>query len=299
MAKKENMAMVLQAFRNVGLSDNQARILAAEVGRENGFQDKYLWGYHKDPKNNARNVGMISWQGTRGKAVEDALRSAGLLQNGKIAKGQAALDVMAQYMMHEIRTDPKYAQTRKQFLENPDVDYATGTRVLGKNFIRWRYDDPRYASGHASRDKFYQELGGIVPAGGQAVQAPAQDTGGEGYVPPSTGTAQAAMLPDTSPTRSATDAYQAIMDLFAGLDAPAGSTLLQGATGLVAPSTSTENSLFSKVADMNLADGLEGIYAEAARAIAAAKDKLSSRPMIQSRNPLRAELGSIFDSLDV
>ena len=168
MASQQNMAMVLQALKNAGLSDNQARILGAEIGRENAFQDKYLWGYHADPKNGANNIGMISWQGRRGKNVERALKEAGLIQNGKIVKGQASLDVMAKYLVNEIRTNPTYAATRKQFLDNPNVDYKTGTQVLGRNFIRWRYDDPEYAGGHRNRDKFYAQLGGVVPAGGEA-----------------------------------------------------------------------------------------------------------------------------------
>lgn len=168
MASQQNMAMVLQALKNAGLNDNQARILGAEIGRENAFQDKYLWGYHSDPKNGAVNIGIISWQGSRGKGVEQALRNAGLIQNGKIAKGQQSLDVMAKYLVNEIRTNPAYAQTKKQFLDNPNVDYHTGTKVLGTNFIRWRYNDPKYASGHKNRDKFYAQLGGITPAGGSA-----------------------------------------------------------------------------------------------------------------------------------
>ena len=165
---RQNMAMVLQALKNAGLNDNQARILGAEIGRENAFQDKYLWGYHSDPKNGAVNIGIISWQGSRGKGVEQALRNAGLIQNGKIVKGQQSLDVMAKYLVNEIRTNPAYAQTKKQFLDNPNVDYHTGTKVLGTNFIRWRYNDPKYASGHKNRDKFYAQLGGITPAGGSA-----------------------------------------------------------------------------------------------------------------------------------
>lgn len=167
MSEQSNMAMVLQALKNAGLNDNQARILGAEIGRENSFQDKYLWGYHIDPKNKAINVGIISWQGERGRGVERALRNAGLIKDGKIIKGQASLDVMARYLVNEIRTNPKYAATKKQFLDNPNVDYHTGTRVLGKNYIRWRYDDPAYASGHKNRDSFYAKLGGITPAGGE------------------------------------------------------------------------------------------------------------------------------------
>lgn len=165
---QQNMAMVLQALKNAGLNDNQARILGAEIGRENAFQDKYLWGYHSDPKNGAVNIGIISWQGSRGKGVERALREAGLIQNGKIVKGQQSLDVMAKYLVNEIRTNPAYAKTKQQFLDNPNVDYHTGTKVLGTNFIRWRYNDPNYANGHKNRDRFYAQLGGITPTNGSA-----------------------------------------------------------------------------------------------------------------------------------
>lgn len=165
---QQNMAMVLQALKNAGLSDNQARILGAEIGRENAFQDKHLWGYHTDAANGKKNIGIISWQKERATAVENRLRQAGLIQNGKIVKGQQSLDVMAKYLVDEIRTDPKYAATRRQFLDNPNVDYTTGTQVLGRNFIRWAYDNPKYKSGHTNRDKFYRQLGGVTPAGGSA-----------------------------------------------------------------------------------------------------------------------------------
>lgn len=164
-----NMAMVLAAMKSAGLNDNQARIMAAEVGRENAFQDKYLWGYHSDPRNHATNVGFLSWQGARGKGVEAALRNAGLLRNGKIVKGQQSLNIMAKYMVDEIRTNPAYAQTRKLFLENPNVDYHTGAKVLGTNYIRWRYNDPNYSAGHKNRDNFYTALGGILPTVGRPV----------------------------------------------------------------------------------------------------------------------------------
>lgn len=163
MSSVENMQMVLTALKNAGLNDNQARILAAEIGRENSFQDKYLWGYHVDPKNGAKNIGIISWQGSRAKGVERALKEAGLIQNGKIVKGQAALDVMAKYLVNEIRTVPSYKETKTQFLDNPNVDYNTGARVLGRNYIQWRYDDANYAQGHKNRDAFYAKLGGIIP----------------------------------------------------------------------------------------------------------------------------------------
>lgn len=88
-------------------------------------------------------------------------------------------------------------------------------------------------------------------------------------------------------------------DMFGELFGGAPTALLQGAVGLAVPETQTQNQMFSQVADMDLGGGLESIYAEAARAIANAKDSIDSRPMIQSTNPLRAELGSIFDRIEV
>ena len=162
----QNMQMVLQALKNAGLNDNQARILGAEIGRENGFQSRYLWGYHSDPANKAKNIGLISWQGSRAAALEKRLAQAGLLKNGKMVQSQEALNAQAKFLVDEIRNNSAYADTRKKFLENPNVDYVTGNRVLGRNFIRWAYDNPKYASGHKARDKYYQQLGGVVASGG-------------------------------------------------------------------------------------------------------------------------------------
>lgn len=75
--------------------------------------------------------------------------------------------------------------------------------------------------------------------------------------------------------------------------------VLSGAVGLAVPETPKENQLFGDIAGMNLGGGLEQIYAEAARAVASAKDSIESQPMIQSTNPLRDELSTIFDRLEI
>lgn len=151
---------ILQGFKNAGLSLNQARILAAEVGRENSFDPNVIFGVHSDPENKKTNVGMLSWQNGREVPLLNSLKSNGLIENGKIKQGQKAIDLMARYAVHEIRTKPEYAETKKQFLDNPNVPYKDATQVLGRNYIRWRYDDPKYSSGHTNRDEFYSQLGG-------------------------------------------------------------------------------------------------------------------------------------------
>lgn len=153
---------VYQAYLNAGLSPNQARIITAEVGREGSFSPKNLFGVHIDPKNGATNLGMLSWQGNRGQALYSALKAQGLIRGNGIVPTQDALNTMARFSIDEMRNKKEYQQTAQTFLNNPDVDYQTGAAVLGRNFIRWRYDDPVYKSGHANRDKFYQAMGGEV-----------------------------------------------------------------------------------------------------------------------------------------
>lgn len=151
---------ILQGFKNAGLSLNQARIITAEVGRENSFDPSIVFGVHTDPKNKKNNVGMLSWQNGRETPLLKSLKSNGLLEGGRIKNDQKSLDLMARYAVHEMRTKPEYAQTKKQFLDNPEVPYQDAVAVLGRNFIRWRFDDPQYASGHRNRDQFYAQLGG-------------------------------------------------------------------------------------------------------------------------------------------
>lgn len=90
-------------------------------------------------------------------------------------------------------------------------------------------------------------------------------------------------------------------DMFAGMPMFGGDpmNLLTGAVGLAVPDTASENQLYGNIAGMNLDGGLEQIYAEAARAVASAKDSIESQPMIQSTNPLRGELRTIFDRLEI
>lgn len=136
-----------------------------------------------------------------------------------------------------------------------------------------------------------------LPFDGKSAPAPPKsDTNTtSAATPPATVTPQVQQpeLPETTPNTQ--------VDLFTGMNPFGGSPMnvLSGAVGLAVPETAKENQLFGDIAGMNLGGGLEQIYAEAARAIGAASDSISSQPMIQSNNPLRAELSTIFDRLEV
>lgn len=169
---------------------------------------------------------------------------------------------------------------------------VTGTHldmIVAKNGKSLKRDGTVLADVPASIAK---RAGGKVPAGSttpstSTQSAPTQSIMGGGK-------------PQTQPIGQ--QAQQAPSnDMFAGMPMSGGDpmNLLTGAVGLAVPDTASENQLFGNIAGMNLGGGLEQIYAEAARAVAGAKDSIESQPMIQSTNPLRDELRTIFDRLEI
>ena len=148
LSRRDVATDVYTAFRNSGYSDSQARALTAEINRENSMRQDLIFGSHLDPANNARNVGMLSWQGDRAPRVMEFLREQGALaEDGSINPGFDAIQAQADFIRFEMENDPSYARTRELFLSNPDVDRETAARVLGDNYIRWRRTDPEYAAG--------------------------------------------------------------------------------------------------------------------------------------------------------
>jgi hypothetical protein len=164
---KGNMNYAQQVYaslREHGFSAQQARIMTAEIGRENSFNPDLLFGSHTDPKNGAMNVGLISWQGSRAKKLLALLTSKGLYKNGKMARSKDSLDTMVEFMLSEISSNPAYSKTKNEFLNNPNVDYEKGHNVLGENYIGWSHKDPRYKNGHARRDAYFEQMANMEMA---------------------------------------------------------------------------------------------------------------------------------------
>ena len=111
--------MVYEAWKSAGLNEQQAKIMTAEVGRENDYNPNYLFGYHEDHNNGKTNVGMLSWQGDRATEAKQRLRSAGLLKGIKITQSQESLNLMAQYAVYEMLNKSRFAKTKNEFLANP------------------------------------------------------------------------------------------------------------------------------------------------------------------------------------
>ena len=168
-----------------------------------------------------------------------------------------------------------------------DTGNVTGVHldmIVTKNGKTLKRDGSVLAAAPAS---IARRAGGKVPAGASASTEPSAPT-------------QSIMVGDKPQTQAVEQQTPQSNNLFGTDNLFGGSPMnvLSGAVGLAVPETPKENQLFGDIAGMNLGGELEQIYAEAARAIGAASDSISSRPMIQSNNPLRAELGTIFDGLE-
>ena len=148
-SKEERGLAIYSAFRKAGLSDAQARVMTAEVGRENSWDIDKMFGYHKDNENHKRNGGIISWQGDRRRNLERFLEEKGLIKDGIMVRSQEALDAQAKFLVSEMKNNlhggsKKNNEAVSKFLSDPNIGLEEGRDLIGKNFIRWRIDDPAY-----------------------------------------------------------------------------------------------------------------------------------------------------------
>ena len=129
---------VYKAYRNAGLSHNQAMAITAEVGRENSFNPSTLFGMHTDPAASKsggaiRNVGMLSWNQGRDAQVLNYMRNAGVLGQ----QSQANLNAQAAFSVREMLTG--YKGKLRNFLNNPNGSPEQFAQELGRNYIVWAY----------------------------------------------------------------------------------------------------------------------------------------------------------------
>ena len=163
--QKERQVQVYEAFIAAGFSENQSRALTAEVGRENSYSDKELFGSHVDPKSKVVNTGMISWNDTRRAKLLSFLGARGLVDGqGNIQKSQEGLNGQAEFIMDEMKNGA-FKGKLDGFLYRPDIDYKTASYLLGTKYIKWAYKDEKYKSGHDNRDRFYNSLSEQISQG--------------------------------------------------------------------------------------------------------------------------------------
>lgn len=162
--KDDLMLQVYDAFRAQGMSHEGAMVMVGEVGRENNFNKKHVFGSHKDPYNNATNVGMFSWQKERGNALLKRLKEKGLIdKDGNLVRSKDTINEMAKFATDEMKNGGagfSGAQEVYDYLSenNKNFDYNTATRLTGKKYVKWRMDDPRYSS-HQNTTRSYYNRG--------------------------------------------------------------------------------------------------------------------------------------------
>lgn len=155
------MVGVYNAYRKTGMSHNQAKIMVGEAGRETSMNPKTVFGYHIDPAKdnnggNIKNMGFLSWNNERGKALDSFLKSRNLItKDGTMVKSQAALDAMAEFSVQEMQS--KYSNKMENFLSNPNVDYETGAYEVGKHYVGWAIGQDTIKQGKGRRIAFDQK----------------------------------------------------------------------------------------------------------------------------------------------
>ncbi|NWK51958.1 conjugal transfer protein TraG N-terminal domain-containing protein [Acinetobacter sp. SwsAc5] len=155
--QEQNTARIYNAFLNAGFTPRQARIMTAEVGRENSMRVEGMYGLHNDPhKKELINGGIISFNDSRKRALDKFMASKGLLKSGNPNKGtgsyvegQASLNAMATFIRNELESGKNKGWSAAwTALQNDKLTDAEIHKVVGKRYILWRYDDPTYqASG--------------------------------------------------------------------------------------------------------------------------------------------------------
>ena len=180
-SQKDTMKGVYDAFINAGFSHNQAVALGAEVGRENDFNQRYIFGVHSDAANNAINLGFFSWQGSRARNLRNELTKQGLMTpEGNVVRSQESLNTMAQFARKEMYGT--YRKRIQEFLDNPNIDFEKSAEILGRRYIVWAYGQSRLRSGkafdwrsHDAKRRGYAQQLDRLGGGSGVLQSPRED----------------------------------------------------------------------------------------------------------------------------
>ena len=146
------MKEVYSAFKKLGYSDTGARVMVTEVYRENSYKNNMLFGTHNDPHNGQLNGGLLSMSGVRYNSMMNYLKNKGLVDaNGNIQQSRASIQAMAEWTDNEIKSGTHRGISPNpelhQKFRNSNINEDDLHKDVGRNYIKWRVDDPRYISG--------------------------------------------------------------------------------------------------------------------------------------------------------
>jgi len=135
--------------QEVGFSPDQARALVGEIGRENGFNLKTMFGFHTDQANHKKNGGIFSWQGSRATALEARMQAKGLVNaDGTFKRTNAALKEQLAFLHDEIQANPKW---KASFLDKKTISRDEARAALGGkgSIIGWARGQTKLKSGQS------------------------------------------------------------------------------------------------------------------------------------------------------
>ncbi|WP_411350591.1 hypothetical protein [Moraxella lincolnii] len=152
--QKTNMSMVANALDKYDISPEFKKVLLGQIGRENSYNFEHLRSSHTDAANGKSNVGIISFQGDRRKALLNYLASKGLYKDGQIiGTDEQLVQANIDFVMQEINTNKRYAKT-KSLLKSNDTNAIW--LATSDNYIRWARTNADFAQqGKKNFDTFY------------------------------------------------------------------------------------------------------------------------------------------------
>ena len=162
-SQKERALMVYTAFINQGAPPSLAKVLTAEVFRENSLRSNLMLGQHTDPKNKETNIGMFSYQLDRAEAFKKFM---GDDLNSPLS--QANINKQAQFAIMEM-----LQMLGPDFLKKAsEMSQAELHQVIGNEYIKWAINNPKYrdkgmlnlATGHRIIDEAIKEYS-LIPQG--------------------------------------------------------------------------------------------------------------------------------------
>jgi len=161
--QKDMAFSIYESARRNGFSDAGARVLVSEIGRENSLNPDVMFGTHTDASNNQTNAGLISFQQNRKDALMKYLSGVpgALDESGNMTRGQVNLDAQMAF----IRKEMSQGKTKDlvQMLSSENFDQDEAHDRLGRDYIKWRIDDPAYRdAGISNRNTFRQGIDSIL-----------------------------------------------------------------------------------------------------------------------------------------
>jgi hypothetical protein len=155
-------AVLYDEYRNLGYTDEGAKRLIAEIGREGGMDNKNLFGTHTDPSAKIPNTGMFSWNQDRRTALIDQAKKAGVWDEtkGQIKETAEGLRFQARFSANEIKTRGAGVP---EALTTQGYSGAKISQLLRDKYIVYRTDrgysggpDPEYGS--VKTGEWYKKL---------------------------------------------------------------------------------------------------------------------------------------------